>query len=169
MSDTSHKGRSWVAFDWDRTVCYYSTWEDMGVKIGKPIRPIVARIQLFLAEDKYDVKIFTARACDANWHREQDLAEIRRLCKEWFGRELEITCQKDFGCVAIYDDIAVPVMRNTGLVVLPDDHSYWAFVPKDPLVAFAGSSMASESALADMDDVVEVGMQAEKLLGKKAN
>ena len=68
-----------------------------------------------------EVRIFTARAT-----KRDDGGDIRAIkaikaIKAWtlkhFGYELEVTNVKDYGCIAIYDDRAVGVQPNTGVIL----------------------------------------------------
>ena len=78
--------------------------------VGKPLAPMVKKVREWLAEGK-DVRIFTAR---------KPHPAIRRFCKENFGKVLPITNKKDPGMTALYDDRAVSVKRNEGLVFSKD-------------------------------------------------
>jgi hypothetical protein len=57
----------------------------------------------------WNVKIMTARAYDP-----VALVAIRKWCKKHIGQELEITDRKDFHMIALFDDRAVAVEKNTG-------------------------------------------------------
>jgi len=46
-----------------------------------------------------------------------DLEAIRSLCRREFGRELPITCTKDYRMFELWDDLVVQVKRNTGIRV----------------------------------------------------
>ncbi len=104
----------WVGFDLDKCLAVYDTYVDE-THIGEPIPKMVERVKQYLAERKYVVKIFTARAS------EQDPAKLVRTLNAiaaWsqrvFGVSLAVTCIKDYGCIRIYDDRAVGVQENTG-------------------------------------------------------
>ena len=98
----------WVGFDLDGTLA--ETSEEFELEIGPPIEPMLARLEEYL--DQGDtVKIFTARAADPK--------QIP-LVREWLDKLglgfLEITNEKDPGMVKLYDDRAVSVEKNTGVV-----------------------------------------------------
>jgi hypothetical protein len=112
--DGANGQRRWIGVDLDGTLTNYTTWEEMGPTIGKPVPAMVERIRRWLAEGTYEVKIFTARACKDNWNQEKDFETIKALCVNLFGRELEITNQKDFAMAQLWDDLAVTVESNTG-------------------------------------------------------
>lgn len=99
---------SWVGCDLDKTLAYYD--DSMGLKIGKPIPAMLKRVKKWI-KDGQEVRIFTARAASP---------ELIPAVKEWLkeqGLDLEVTCVKDRDCIAIYDDRAVSVYPNTGLLV----------------------------------------------------
>jgi hypothetical protein len=94
---------SWIGCDLDGTLATYT--EYLGDDhVGEPIEPMVRKVRKWL-RDGYDVRIFTAR---------KPHPAIRRWCKEHLGQVLPITNQKDPGCIAMYDDRAVGVIRNEG-------------------------------------------------------
>jgi len=102
----------WVAVDLDGTLATFDQWTGLE-RIGAPIAPMVDRVKRML-EDGYDVRIFTARAaCSAD-----ELPIVERAIKAWclthLGRELPITCVKDFGMVMLFDDRCYAVQTNTG-------------------------------------------------------
>ncbi len=113
-------GGGWVGVDLDGTLAKYEGWKGH-THIGEPIRPMVERIQQWLAEGK-QVKIFTARvsARDDRELHEVVLA-IRSWCRKWIGADLPITATKDYAMIELWDDRCVQVIPNTGLRV--DEHT----------------------------------------------
>lgn len=116
---------AWVGVDLDRTLAKYTHWVAAD-DIGEPIPAMVAMVDNLLERD-IPVRIFTARV----WHNNSvamfersELARtaIQRWCRQHLGVELPITCVKDLGCVALYDDIARQVIPNTGIVVEARTH-----------------------------------------------
>lgn len=103
----------WIGVDLDGTLVHYTTWNKQGTAIGEPVPAMVQRIKRWLANGQ-EVKIFTARACDANWHRTEDFAAIDDFCMRYFDRKLEITNIKDFAMCELWDDRAITVEKNTG-------------------------------------------------------
>lgn len=93
----------------DGTLAYYEHWEGPLV-IGKPIEPMVTRVQEWLAAG-FKVKIFTARAYDAD---KEAFAAIEAWCVEHIGQKLPVTCIKDMAMMELWDDRAVQVEANTG-------------------------------------------------------
>lgn len=109
MSD----GGGWIGVDLDGTLAFYDKWR--GVKhIGKPIEPMVRKVKQLLAEG-IEVRIFTARVSG------DEVGEATRAildwCEEHIGQRLRVTCEKDFGCITVYDDRCVQVEPNTGRIM----------------------------------------------------
>lgn len=103
----------YILVDLDHTMAQYTTWEEQKSVIGRPVPAMVARVSAWLQAGK-DVRVFTARASGTNPRQAQDTEEIRAWTEEVFGVPLEVTNQKCFRCVAIWDDLAVTVEANTG-------------------------------------------------------
>ncbi len=103
----------WIGVDLDGTLAHYEGWD--GGKIGAPIPRMVERVKRWLAEE-VTVKIFTARVCGGSDTGEQ-VTLIQAWCLEHIGQELEVTHQKDFAMIELWDDRAVSVKQNTGLVL----------------------------------------------------
>lgn len=114
--------KGWIGVDFDGTLAAQGA---PVTAIGAPIPAMLARVREWLANG-LDVRIFTARVgeCgqrsdenglvdDAAFAREQR-ALIDAWCSAHFGRVLPITATKDFQMVALWDDLAVQVIPNTG-------------------------------------------------------
>lgn len=151
--------KGWVGFDLDGTVAE-KYWGRNGVKfdpavIGPPVVPPIKdypspidRIKRLL-EEEVEVRIFTARVyCPPKPQNEHDMiameeysrrrneadaarAAIYAWTAEHIGQALESTCTKDYGMIALFDDLAKQVAQNTG-IVLED------FVNADDVVARFG-------------------------------
>lgn len=106
--------RPWIGVDVDGTACMYVNYRLQGGMFGPPIPAMWERIRRWLASGKYDVKLFTARASVDYPGRDAEFAQLRRICVEQCGRELEITATKDFAMVQLWDDRAISVEMNTG-------------------------------------------------------
>lgn len=104
----------WVGFDLDGTLAEYTHWRKDG-GVGKPIWPMVNLLKQYLASG-YRCKIFTARVCGArdDAEREEQIAKIASWCQTYVGQQLEVTHEKDYGMILLYDDRCVSVEANTG-------------------------------------------------------
>ena len=71
---------------------------------------MVERVRTWLANGVC-VKIVTARVAMGE---PGVVRVIEDWCEEHIGQRLPITCTKDFGMLALWDDRAVQVVRNTG-------------------------------------------------------
>ena len=107
----------WIGVDLDGTLAEYLGWQGMG-HIGEPIAPMAERVRAWLAVGK-DVRIFTARVCSIQSQEDIDifLREYTRWCFRVFGRQLPVTCEKDWKMVELWDDRCVQIMPNTGIMV----------------------------------------------------
>lgn len=110
--------QGWIGVDLDGTLAHYDGWKGAD-HIGEPIPAMVERVKQWLAEGK-TVKIFTARiywpSGDNQRFNEAQLAKAAIL--EWtrrhIGQALEVTNEKDYGMIELWDDRAVRVVINTG-------------------------------------------------------
>lgn len=102
----------WIGVDLDGTL---AEWHGGAVaQVGKPVPAMLARVKRWLDEGQ-DVRIFTARVSSPiAAHVAEQKAIIAAWCKEHLGRELEVTCKKDFGMIELWDDRATEVRVNTG-------------------------------------------------------
>lgn len=112
----------WIGVDLDGTLAEYLGWQGMG-HIGEPIAPMVERVKAWLAVGK-DVRIFTARVCSGQSQEEIDvfLREYTRWCFQVFGRQLPVTCEKDWKMIKLWDDRCVSVIQNTGEIIPLDSN-----------------------------------------------
>jgi len=109
--------KGWWGFDFDGTIAVYEGYGDGS--IGAPIAPMIRRIKHYLKQGRV-VKIVTARANFETLPREQyisDTMRIQQWCKEHIGQVLPITFKKDMHIVALFDDRAVQVITNKGILV----------------------------------------------------
>lgn len=129
--------RPWYGVDLDGTLAEYDKYVS-GSHIGAPIPKMVDRVKSWLAAGR-DVRIFTARAFPLMTVNPNDnidqihnqfetitprhieatdaVIAIQAWCKEHLGKTLPITCVKDYGLVALYDDRAFQVEKNTGRII----------------------------------------------------
>lgn len=104
----------WIGVDLDGTLAEYGEWKGPE-HIGEPVPAMAFRVRNWLADDR-DVRIFTARASGnrQSLELEQTIRHINEWCVKHFGKELPVTCQKDYGMVELWDDRCVQVEPNTG-------------------------------------------------------
>jgi hypothetical protein len=104
---------TWIGFDLDGTLALQGQGVDPRFLIGYPIPTMVERVKRLL-EAGHTVKIFTARMSDSPtiWQR-----RIGDWTAFYIGTRLEATNQKDYGCIRIYDDIAISVEHNEGTIL----------------------------------------------------
>jgi hypothetical protein len=119
--------RGWIGVDLDGCLAEYHG--ETAFEIGAPVPLMVERVKQWLREGKR-VKIMTAR-CDggkvalamgdqrgvAYQDTDRILDTIRAWCREHIGQELEITNQKDYGMICLWDDRAITVEHNTGRIL----------------------------------------------------
>ena len=108
---------SWIGVDLDGTLAHYTAWKGPD-HIGEPVPLMLDRVSRWLAEGR-TVKIFTARVAG---HGLPILGEglmdcispIKAWCQQHLGQELEVTNNKDFGMIELWDDRAISVETNQG-------------------------------------------------------
>ena len=110
--------KNWIGFDLDGTLAEYSSWQGV-THIGRPIPKMVSEVRRYL-EAGWTVKIFTARTSSLNTPEDQALARstIEEWCLNHIGQKLEVTSEKDFNLVEYYDDRAISVEFNTGIILM---------------------------------------------------
>lgn len=96
----------WIGVDLDGTLAV--TTSTTGKQIGRPVQPMLSRVKRWLANGQR-VKILTARKLD-----QQQRDEIARWLKHHGIEQCGITNSKDPELIALWDDNAVRVERNTG-------------------------------------------------------
>lgn len=112
----------WIGVDLDGTLAVYNGWMD-GV-IGEPIPLMVERVKVWLRAG-ITVKIVTARVGRPEPGRvlntREKIEEIRRQIEDWceehIGQKLEVTNEKDYAMVELWDDRVVRVEQNTGRIL----------------------------------------------------
>lgn len=110
----------WFAFGVDGTIAEYFGWVPDG-SIGKPIPSMIRRIKRYLKEGR-DVRLCTARVNPAGRAAfpEQFEAQkgiINAWCMEYIGQTLPICYEKDLHMALLFDDRAMQVIPNTGVLV----------------------------------------------------
>lgn len=98
----------WIGVDLDGTLaeCHGGI-----ATIGPPVPAMMARVRAWI-EDGREVRIFTARACVPDL-----IPQVQAWLVEHGLPALEITNEKDFRMVALYDDRCVQVEMNTGRLI----------------------------------------------------
>lgn len=115
MSDSG-----WIGVDLDGTLAHYDKWR--GVEhIGLPIEPMMRRVRSWLDEGQ-EVRIMTARVYPAPG---ADVERTKHIIQDWLEEQglprLEVTNQKDWSMVELWDDRCVQVIPNTGIAVRPPE------------------------------------------------
>ena len=114
----------WIGVDLDGTLAKWEDGQDINT-IGDPVPSMVDRIQKWNSSGKC-VKIMTARVspiqpngCSPTFVKQQyDL--ITQWCLKHLKLKLQITHEKDYGMVELWDDRVVPVEHNTGRPLLSE-------------------------------------------------
>ena len=105
----------WIGVDLDATLAEYNGWQG-SEHIGKPIPLMLSRVKEWLNEGK-NVKILTARVSSNNPNRYQSLLSINKWCEKHVGQVLEVTSEKDYGMIELYDDRCKQIIPNTGMLI----------------------------------------------------
>lgn len=102
----------WIGVDLDGTLAHYDGWK--GIEhVGKPIPAMLERVRAWLAAGR-TVKIFTARVSVPSRDRGEVIGHIHAWCAEHGLPALDVTHEKDFGMIELWDDRCVQVVPNTG-------------------------------------------------------
>jgi len=103
----------WVGFDLDGTLAHFDwdEWQKDSSHIGEPINNIKQLLLMYISSG-VEVRICTARACDP---------KQTTIVKKWLKKNnlpaLVVTNSKDYGMIRLYDDKAVQVEFNTGVLI----------------------------------------------------
>lgn len=108
---SSHSNRPWIGVDLDGTLAEDGPWVDAN-HIGQPVEPMMNRVKEWIARG-ITVKIVTARAGVPN-----GIPPVKAWLEKQGLPDLEVTNQKDFNMIELWDDRAVQVIPNTGKPVL---------------------------------------------------
>lgn len=107
---------SYIGVDLDGTLAYYD--EDSTIDtIGEPIPEMLERVKGWLAAGD-EVRIITARVAERYGDRTEQLVMIDRWCRKHLGQSVPIQSHKCGSMLALWDDRAVEVIRNTGIPAL---------------------------------------------------
>ncbi len=107
----------WIGVDLDGTLAEYNGWVSE-LHIGEPIPAMAERVRTWISEGR-EVRIFTARV-GKQGRSESTIDEIRTAIQNWtekhLGVRLAVTNEKDYGMVELWDDRAIRVIANTGVI-----------------------------------------------------
>lgn len=117
----------WIGVDLDGVLARHNPHSGKWDKdyIGDPIPKMIEKVEKALAEGK-EIKIFTARVGTgrglspiSGYEDTQEFADHqRRIIQDWtlehLGVRLDVTAQKDWALIEIWDDRARQVVINTG-------------------------------------------------------
>ncbi len=106
----------WIGVDFDGTLATYESgqWPEL----GEPVPVMVRRVKTWLADGK-EVRIVTARVGYQPDPEDVGIArkKISKWCLEHIGQALPIMACKDRDMIALWDDRAVTVEKNTGRIL----------------------------------------------------
>jgi len=104
MNEKEFKAKKgWIGVDFDGTLATYDGYKG-DEHTGEPVEPMVRMVRKLIYQGE-DVRLFTAR---------KPHPALRKWMAEHLGAILPITNVKDPGLIALYDDRAINVKRNTG-------------------------------------------------------
>lgn len=108
----------WIGVDLDSTLAEDREPRLSIYDIGAPIPAMVDRVKRWLLQG-YEVRIFTARA-SPDPRFPYDVKKVIHLIEQWslthIGTRLQVTNIKDHGLIAFWDDRAVRVEKDTGVI-----------------------------------------------------
>jgi hypothetical protein len=107
----------WVGVDLDGTLAKYEGWKGIH-HIGDPVPAMLKRVREWV-QGGQEVKIFTARVSIPDPEKSEVITHIHDWCIKHGLPKLEVTCQKDFGMITLYDDRCIQVEMNTGRLIEP--------------------------------------------------
>jgi hypothetical protein len=108
----------WIGVDVDGTLADDSELLPDTRSIGRPIPRMVARVRAWLACG-IEVRIVTARVAGPyteGFNEADQRKRVQAWCAEHVVVVLAVQANKDFLMHALYDDRAVRILRNTGLL-----------------------------------------------------
>lgn len=101
--------------DLDRTLAFYPDGVGITDEIGEPVPDMLERVKAWIAQDR-EVRIVTARVASV-WGPEriqQQVEAIHTWCQRVGLPRLQVTAEKDFRMVELWDDRAIRVEPNIG-------------------------------------------------------
>lgn len=106
LLDGEERG-GWIGVDFDGTLAERVSSPK---KLGAPVPKMVSRVKRWLSEGK-EVRILTAR------NEPEMMPPIYEWCREQLGQAIEVVAKKDEYMTRLYDDRAVEVEKDTGVLV----------------------------------------------------
>lgn len=104
----------WIGVDLDGTLAKYDGWRGPE-HVGEPIKLMCDRVRTWLSQG-IEVRIVTARVSGpATIGVHPANKPIQEFCMEQFGVILDITNEKDYGMIQLWDDRAIQIIPNTGI------------------------------------------------------
>lgn len=115
----------WIGVDLDGTLAMYPVPIET---VGAPIPRMLQRVKEWWDEG-VEVRIVTARVAMCGRTNDEGVADSaafamrqRKLIEDWcmqhLGFKLQVTAQKDFQMIELWDDRAIQVQTNTGLTLM---------------------------------------------------
>ncbi|MGF1452685.1 MAG: hypothetical protein ACFB21_11505 [Opitutales bacterium] len=101
----------WIGVDLDGTLARHGAFSTHH-RVGKPVKAMLQRVRYWLSLG-FEVRIVTARAAEED---DSLLEPIRKWLRKQKLGDLQITARIDAGCLELWDDRAVNVVRNTGRI-----------------------------------------------------
>lgn len=106
----SRIGNRWIGVDLDGTLAQWDGWKGHE-HIGPPIPVMLERVKRWLKMD-IEVRIFTARAS-----RPDHIPPVEKWLEQHGLSGLQVTNQKDYQMLQLWDDRCVQVIPNSGELV----------------------------------------------------
>ena len=105
MKDPNRK--MWIGIDLDGTLARYE--KGQFPKIGEPLYPMTDYVRALIADGEFEVKIFTARACEP-----EQIPLVKKWLKDHNFPDLDVTNAKDYYMEQMWDDRCKCVLSNSG-------------------------------------------------------
>ena len=108
----------WMGVDLDGTLAYQdpNTDNHSPYSIGEPIPAMADRVKFWISQG-IEVRIFTSRMTPSEG---RDISKVRKVIEMWslthIGEVLLVTNIKDHGLIKLWDDRAVGIVINTGVI-----------------------------------------------------
>lgn len=136
----------WVGVDLDGTLVPSNAFKGLHY-VGKPIPNMLARVKEWV-EAGIVVKIMTARASHP-----EGIPPVKKWLKKHGLPDLEVTNQKDFFMLELWDDRAIQVMEDTGKPVI--SRSILSFPKVDKLLSDKKKEREEKASQSEQDKKME--------------